>query len=326
MNQAPKEFIRVSYERLRDFVTTAVTTVGLPDDKAGLLGQLLATNDLRGIFSHGTQQIATYALLMRDGTLNNQPEVEVVQETPSSLLVDGDGGLGYFPAYEGTQRVIEKARETGIAVMSSRNHGHFGAAGIYARMPLEHDLLTFVTSGVQQDLRPGNDIFSAGGGSPMAFSAPAGQESSLVLDFGAMHDLYASSPHRDEIASLAPGLVLRCIGMGEICQSWGGLLSGLPLHADPPRWSWPGANQGSLVITFRIDLFAEVADVRAQMDAYVQAVRKLTPLYGFTASYMAGGVEAEQEARFGAEGVPVGEDHRLRLADVAKEIGIDVPW
>ena len=35
---------------------------------------------------------------------------------------------------------------------------------------------------------------------------------------------------------------------------------------------------------------------------------------------------SHQEAGFGAEGVPVGEDHRLRLADVAKEIGIDVPW
>ena len=160
----------------------------------------------------------------------------------------------------------------------------------------------------------------------MAFSAPAGQESSLVLDFGALHDLYASSPHRDEIASLAPGLVLRCIGMGEICQSWGGLLSGLPLHANPPPWTWPGANQGSLVITFRIDLFAEAAEFRNQMDEYVRAVRQLTPLQGFTASYMAGGVEADQEAQFRTDGVPVGTDHRQSLEQMAGEIGIEVPW
>lgn len=55
----------------------------------------------------------------------------------------------------------------------------------------------------------------------MSFSAPAGEEEDLVLDFGAMHDLYASSPHRDEIARLAPGTVFRAIGMGAICQSWG---------------------------------------------------------------------------------------------------------
>ena len=326
MNQPPDEHIRVSHEDLRDFVATAAIKVGLPEDKAKLLGTLLSRNDLRGIFSHGTQQIATYAILMRDGKLNNEPKVEIVQETPSSLLVDGDGGLGYFPSYEGTLKVIEKAKQTGIAVMSTRNHGHFGAAGIYARMPLEHDLLTFVTSGVQLNLNPGNSIYAAAGGSPMAFSAPAGEENSLVLDFGAMHDLYASSPHREEIANLAPGLVLRCIGIGEICQSWGGLLSGLPLHGNPPPWKWPGANQGSLVITFRIDLFAEAAEFRRQMDEYVRAVRQLTPLQGFTASYMAGGVEAEQEALFQAAGVPVGTDHRQRLEEVAQQVGIEVPW
>ena len=43
-----------------------------------------------------------------------------------------------------------------------------------------------------------------------------------MLDFGAMHDLYG--PPRDELAALAPGLVLRSIGLGEICQAWGGLL------------------------------------------------------------------------------------------------------
>jgi hypothetical protein len=97
MNQPPEDSIRVPHKQLRDFVVTAATTVGLPDDKASLLADLLSRNDLRGIFSHGTQQIATYALLMRDGKLNNQPDVTLVQETASSVLVDGDGGLGYFP-------------------------------------------------------------------------------------------------------------------------------------------------------------------------------------------------------------------------------------
>ena len=66
----------------------------------------------------------------------------------------------------------------------------------------------------------------------MSFSSPAGEEESLVVDFGAIHDLYASSPHRDEIIRLAPGSVFRAIGLGAICQSWGGFLAGVPLG----RW------------------------------------------------------------------------------------------
>ena len=97
MNTPPKEHINVDRHKLHAFVSSAAQTVGLTAEKA----ELLTKNDLRGVFSHGTQQIATYAILMRDGQLNKDPQIEVVRETPVSALVDGDGGLGYFPAYQG---------------------------------------------------------------------------------------------------------------------------------------------------------------------------------------------------------------------------------
>ena len=324
LNQAPKDFILVSHDSLRDFVFSAGCRVGLPAEKAGLLADLLVDNDLRGVVSHGTTQIATYAILMRDGRLNPKPDVRVVKETPVSLIFDGDGGLGYFPSYEGTRRVIEKAKQSGIAVMLSRNHGHFGAAGIYARMTLGHDLLCYVTSGHQLLLKPGQPLYDAAGGSPMAFTAPTADEAPVVLDFGAMHDLYG--PPRDELAALAPGLVLRSIGLGEICQAWGGLLSGLRIEPEPPRWTWPGANQGSLVICLRIDLFAEPDVFKGEMDAYVRRVRELQPLPGFDQSLMPGGIEAECAGPYRADGIPVGPEHRRRLDGLAKELGLQAPW
>ena len=326
MNQPPQEFVSTPAEALHSFVSAAAQAVGLPEARAELLASLLSGNDLRGVFSHGTQQIATYARLMRDDRLNNAPDIEVVRETPCSVLVDGDGGLGYFPAHEATSRVIGKAADAGIAIAMTRNHGHFGAAGLYSRMTLEHDLITYVTSGHQLHLKPGDSLFSAAGGSPMSFSAPAAEEDALVVDFGAMHDLYSSSPHRERLAELAPGLVLRSIGMGEICQSWGGLLSGMPLDADPPRWTFPGANQGSMVITFRIDLFIEPADFKREMDEYARRIRELEPLPGLDQAFMAGGAEAARERQYREEGVPVGPDHRRVLEDLADELGIDTPW
>lgn len=324
MNVLPKEFIRVSYDNLYDFTSTAAQSVGLPKDKSDLLAQLLATNDLRGVFSHGTQQIATYAILMRDGVLNNMPDVKPIRESAVSVLMDGDGGLGYFPAYEGTVQVIEKAKAQGIAVMQSRNHGHFGAAGIYSRLTLGHDLLAFVTSGHQLNLRPDDPIYSAGGGSPMSFCTPTDKEDPLVLDFGAMHDLYGG--YRDAIAKLAPSTVFRSIGLGGICQSWGGLLAGVPMEEERADKKFKGANQGSLVVAFRIDLFMEPQKLKEEMDLYVQKVRALKPLEGFDACYVAGGLEAERERINREAGIPVGERHRKRLEKLADELGIAVTW
>lgn len=324
MNQPPTQFRRLPHAQLHALVASAVSAVGMPADRAQLLADLLTANDLRGVFSHGTRQVATYARLMRDGRLNPAPQLSTVTETPVSLLVDGDGGLGYFPTHAGTLQLIDKAKANGVAVLLTRNHGHFGAAGLYARLTLGHDLLCFVTSGHQLHLEPGYPHYDAAGGSPMAFSAPAGEEDPLVLDFGAMHDLYGG--RRDELSRLAPGLVLRSIGMGEVCQAWGGLLSGLRMQPEPRRWTWPGANQGAMVMALRIDLFLPAADFRRQMDEYVQQVRKLTPLPGLDTAYLAGGIEAARERQYAVEGVPVSAEHQQLLEVLADELGVPVPW
>jgi L-2-hydroxycarboxylate dehydrogenase (NAD+) len=326
MNAPPSEFTSISYTDLSDFVTTAAQTVGLPESRANLLGRLLATNDLRGVFSHGTHQIATYARLMRDGVLNSAPDVAMVKETPVSVLMDGDGGLGYFPSYEGTERVVEKAKTSGIGVMVSRNHGHFGAAGIYSRLGIGHDLLMYVTSGHQMNMEPNSPIYTAGGGSPMSFLTPTDEEDPLILDFGAMHDLYGSSEHRETIAEIAPAVVFRSIGLGAICQSWGGLLSGLAIEGDRPAWTFEGANQGAFVVAVRIDLFTDPERLKREMDLYVRKVRDLSPLTGFQSSLLPGAIEAEREREYRESGVSVGKRHRERLEELAEELEILVPW
>ncbi len=326
MNIPPDAFVRVSASDLQAFSARLARAAGLPQARADLLAELLTGNDLRGVFSHGTRQLATYTRLFRDGMLNADAQPSVVRETASSLLIDGDGGLGYFAAHEGTERLIAKLAESDIAVLVTRNHGHFGAAGLYARMTLPHDLLCFVTSGHQLLVEAGDPIYSAAGGSPMAFSAPADEETSLVLDFGAMHDLYDGSPYRDEIAAHAPGLVHRAIGLGTVCQAWGGFLAGVPLDPERARRQWDGANQGSMVIAFNIGLFLPPEQFRAEMDAYVRKVRDLTPFAAGQETFLPGGVEASREAESRAEGVPVGAEHQQVLTEVADEFGVATPW
>jgi L-2-hydroxycarboxylate dehydrogenase (NAD+) len=326
MNVPPSEFIRVSHQDLYDFVERACLTVDMPADDAALLAQLLSENDLRGVFSHGTQQIATYARLMREGILNPKPNVHIAAETPVSTIYDGDGGLGYFPARKATLATIEKAKQQGIAIGQSRNHGHFGAAGLYTRMMLGHDLLGYVTSGHQLLLQAGDPYVTAAGGSPHSFLSPANEEQSMVLDFGAIHDLYVSSPHREEISRLAPAIAFRSTGMGAICQSWGGFLAGVPVDTARATRTWSGANQGSLIIAFRIDLFISPEKFKAEMDEYIQQIRTLQPLEGYSESLLPGAIEAKRDQEYRELGVPIGESHGKRLQEIAEYLDIPLPW
>lgn len=326
MNLPPETYVSVPHQEMHAFISQAGQAVGLPQEKAGFLAQLLVDNDLRGVVSHGSERMPIYVRQFRNGELNPDPRVHIVEETPVSLVVDGDGGLGYYAAHRGTLALVEKVREQGIAVLLTRNHGHIGAAGIYTRLTLDHDLLCFVTSGHQLSLSPGQPIFDAAGGSPFSFSAPTAKEDPLVLDFGTMHDLYASSPYRDEIARKTPGLVFRSIGMGTICQAWGGLLAGVPLDPKQAQREFPGANQGALVVAFQIALFMPPDQFKAEMDAYVRAVRTLQPLPGFDQAFLPGGVEAARERDYGQSGIPVGPEHQRRLEEMADELGLRPPW
>jgi LDH2 family malate/lactate/ureidoglycolate dehydrogenase len=326
MNVPPTEFIRVPHTELYAFVERACLTVDMPADDAALLAQLLTDNDLRGVFSHGTQQIATYTRLMREGILNPKPNVHVAKETPISTIFDGDGGLGYFPAYRSTLATIEKAKTQGIAIGQSRNHGHFGAAGIYTRLMLGQDLLGYVTSGHQLLLEEGAPYVTAAGGSPHSFISPANREQSMILDFGAIHDMYVNSPHRAEISRLAPAIAFRSVGLGAICQSWGGFLAGVPVDTKRSPRTWEGANQGSLVIAFRIDLFISPETFKAEMDEYIQQIAKLDPLEGYDESLLPGAIEAKRDLEYRELGVPVGPQHRERLEGIAEYLGIEVPW
>lgn len=326
MNLPPEQFKTVAPQDMRAFVSRIGQAVGLPEDKADFLAQRLVENDLRGVFRHGSERMPIYVRQFRDGELNPDPQVRIVKETPVSLIVDGDGGLGYYPAFEGTLALVNKAQKQGMAVLLTRNHGHIGAAGIYSRLTLDHDLLSLVTSGHQLDLSSGDPIFDAAGGSPFSFSAPADQEDPLVLDFGTMHDLYANSPFRDEIAGKTPGIVFRAVGMGAVCQSWGGLLAGVPLDPIRATREYPGANQGSLVIAFKISLFMRPDQFKREMDEYVRAVRALQPLSGFDRSFLPGGVEAAREREYRETGIPVGPEHQQALENTAAELGLVPPW
>lgn len=325
MNRPPDAFVRLPAATLRPWVAGALMRCGKPPELAGLLAELLVASDLRGVFSHGTQQVSAYVDHFRAGRLTPAPEVRVVEESPATLLVDGGGGLGYFPAHRAAGLLAAKALEVGVAAAVTRNHGHIGAAGVYARLPQAHGLITWVTSGHQLDLQPGQTLLAAAGGSPMAFALPTGAEPPFVLDFGAMHDMYPGSPHVEQLIALAPGSVFRSLGLGAVCQALGGFLAGVPLDAERAERRWSGANQGSLMVCVDPRRFFPLEQFQAEMDAYARRVQELEPLPGHAPAALAGGMEWQREREYREHGIPIGPAHAERLRAVAALLEIESP-
>ncbi len=327
MNRVPADGIPVSPGALRDLVRALAESAGMATEQASLLADLLVQNDLRGVFSHGSRQIATYARLMRDGRLNPRPQVQVLNESPATVLLDGDAGLGYFPSWEAAHRLVAKAREVGVGVGVTRHHGHFGAAGLYTRVAAAAGLIGYDTSGHQLLLQPGQGQIQAAGGSPMSFAIPAGAEPPLVLDFGAIHDLYNITEARQrEMLEHLPSTLYRSFGLGTVCQVLGGFLAGVPLDEARAVKAFPGANQGALFVFIDPARFIDPAILAREVDEYHRVVAQLEPFAGTERATLPGRLEWERERQWATEGVPVGSRHREELAEVAAEFGVPVPW
>ena len=147
MNRPPEESTLIAARDLRAFAAAALTAAGLRPDHAEQLGKLLTNGDLRGVRSHGVRQLGSYCPSLRDGQLNPNPELAVLKDTDNAVLVGGDGGLGYAPMMEATERAIPKARERGVAVAASCQHGHYGSAGHYVRRALQDGCCAFSVQG-----------------------------------------------------------------------------------------------------------------------------------------------------------------------------------
>ncbi|MBI3944722.1 MAG: Ldh family oxidoreductase [Armatimonadetes bacterium] len=312
---------RVRPEALRRFLADVGRAVGMSEEDTVLLAMLLARNDLRGVHSHGSRQIVGYAHWIRKGNLNPRPVLREHSRTASSVIVDGDGGLGYFPAWRAVHLLVEMTKAQGIAVAGTHNHGHIGAAGLYSRVPASHGLICYGTSGYQQNPEPGTPLSVAAGGSPMTFAIPAGAEHPVVLDFGTMNGLY-SRDIQDRVFEVAPGALRRCIGLGVMCQILGGILVGVPIAPAEAPWKYPGAFQGALFIAVDVGRFMPVEAFAAQIDEYVRRAGALQPLPGQERAHLPGGPEWENEREYARDGIPFTRKTLDQLAATGRELGV----
>ena len=183
--EADTDSVLVDALRLERFVFTAFSTLGLSESNARDAADVLVKSDVYGIESHGVPRLAGYVDRLRTGSIEANPEVVIVHELPSTAMVDGANGVGMVVGKRAMEVAIRKAEATGAGFVSVRNSSHFGIAGYYARMALEHDMIGFcmtnVGSGGSTPPTGGRTGFF--GTNPIAVAAPTGTPPAFVMDF-----------------------------------------------------------------------------------------------------------------------------------------------
>ena len=293
-NYPPTHGIRVPAEEMKQLVVNLFTKVSMSAENARVMADLLVQTDLHCVFSHGTKQIADYIGMIRDGRVNPQPKIEVVSESKSALVIDGDGGMGHLPCYFGTHQVISKAKDNGCATLTTHNHYHFGAAGKYTRIALAHDCISI--------------------------AIPSGDQPPLVLDMGGVLSYNLT------LFEQYPSAIFKSMGLGAVMQSLGGILAGIyKPKFQKPKSLWE-SNQGAFIAIFDVNHFMPVSELKKEMDRYINEARSMKPLPNMDQAELAGGLEWQWALENRQSGIPLSSEHQEILETVATELAVDVPF
>jgi L-2-hydroxycarboxylate dehydrogenase (NAD+) len=324
LNVVPEEFIRVMPEPMRAFISSMFEKVGMSEQHADLMGDLLVATDLRGVFSHGTRQSAGYLRNLKEGNLNPKPETKVVQDSPATAVIDGDGSLGHIASWEAANLLVEKTKEIGLGAVTTRNHHHFGSAGKYSRVPCEAGYVGFVVSSHVRRFQPESSLGSAGGSSPMSFAIPSGDEPPLILDMGTSF-AFPRSLNFEEIFQQMPAAFFKSLGLGTVCHTLGGLMAGIQ-SVEEEGSDWPAVNQGSFMMAVDLSRFFSPETFSRQMDQFIRDVQALKPFPGEDRALLPGHLEWERTRDWAVEGIPVGNAHQETLTSIGEELNVETPF
>ena len=334
MNRPPETFVSVQEDRLLAFSTACFEKAGLSHDHAALISRLLVNSDLRGVRSHGTRTVNGYCSGFENGGMNPQPNIRQIHETPTAVVLDGDGTLGYLPMVNATEGAIAKAKEVGLGMGLVRHIGHYGSAGHYARMCEEAGCVGFSVQGYQElgdaagsDPKPQLGYF---GNPPICFAIPGGDEPSVVLDAATsiMAD-YQRGEEYDALLSLIPAAFFKSVGYTAVAGLLGGGLTGYTLPDDEginERWSG-GARLGGMVLAIHVDAVVPEAVFRAETDRMVRDVREtFEPMPGYDRALLPGGIEVERVEMHRRDGIRYGEMEQESAREVSERLGVPLPW
>ncbi len=333
------------YDRLLQFTKNVFIAIGCSDEHAGLAATGLLRADLRGIDSHGIARLQGYVRLWDAGRANTGPDIQLVHETPSTGVVDGDSGLGLVVAPFAMDLAISKAKNVGSGWIAVRNSNHFGIAAHHAMKALDYEMIGIVMTNASALVAPTFSIERLLGTNPICVAVPADKEPPFVADLatttaanGKLEILQrknqeaptgwiqdkdgkiSTNPHE-----LKAGGALLPLGgdrehgshkgyaLGAIVDIFSGVLSGAnygpwvpPFPAFiPVPENMPGKGIGHFFGAMRIDGFRKSADFKKDMDQWLKRFRNAKPARDFKQVMVPGDPERIMESERLKNGIPL---------------------
>ncbi|MGB9598954.1 MAG: Ldh family oxidoreductase [Myxococcota bacterium] len=178
-----KDVCWVKLNVLENFMRDVFIKLGVPRREAVVCANVLITADRMGFDSHGISRMKTiYYDRIKSGIQRPITKFEVIKETPTIAVIDGNHGMGHYIAYRAMEMAIRKAKRYGIAMTVVRNSTHYGIAGYYPLMAVKNKMIGITGTNARPSVAPTFGIENMLGTNPLTFGIPTDEKFPFLLD------------------------------------------------------------------------------------------------------------------------------------------------
>ena len=341
----------VPSERLRKIAARLLEGAGANGEEAAIISRHSIGANLAGHDSHGIIQIPTYIDRMQRGHIVSEAPFEIVRDSPTTAVVDGNWGFGYVVSERAMGMAIEKAKQNMVGVVTVSHQSHVGRVGDYPIMAANAGMIGIMTA---DSGRSAKSVVPFGGReprlgtNPICIAMPSNLEGPLFLDMatsavaGGKVALAAArglpipegwivdkdgNPTTDPNAMQQGGAGLpvggdqghKGYGLSVMVEIFSGILTGLGFGHDPSGRH----NDGCFMAVFNVEAFRPLEEFKREVTDFAQYLKNSQPAAGFDEVYYPGELEHLRTQRLRQEGISVEHATWEKLQDLAKEFGLE---
>ena len=167
----------VPWEMINSFMIDVFQKYGVPKEDAEICADVLLESDRRGIESHGCNRFKPiYLDRIENGTLLPVTKIDIVKETPTTVVMDANNGLGMVASHRMMEMLIEKARQYGMAGGTIFNSTHYGIAGYWTTMAEKAGMIGISGTNARPSVAPTWGVEPMMGTNPLTFTMPTDEE------------------------------------------------------------------------------------------------------------------------------------------------------
>ena len=347
---------KVSAARLKEIGTALMHAAGASPAEAAAVAAGCVNANLAGHDSHGIIMVPNYMERIKVGHITPNAPFAIVQETPTTTVIDGNWGFGYVVTERAMRLTIDKARTSNVAAATVFRQSHIGRIGAYPLMAAEAGMIGLITADSGRSpkaVAPFGGREARLGTNPISIAVPSDLDGPLYLDMAtsavAVGKVSLAAARGEKIPlgwivdkdgkqstdpnRFRPGGALLPLGGTEGYKGSGlavmveilcGLLTGLGFGVEPTGRH----NDGCFLAVFNVEAFRPLAQFKREVADFARYLKDTPPSEGSSGVSYPGEVEYRREKDRAANGIDVEDatwDKLRRLATeykVAAQLGL----